>query len=141
MHSMNHVFLMGHLTRDPQLRTLTSGTAVAELGVAVNEKYKDKEGQWVERPTFVDSVVWGKQAENCAEFLRKGAPVLVEGKLQLDQWETESGEKRSRLRVRAWRIQFLSSPNGKRGTEAASDGHPASAEAVAVAADDDEMPF
>lgn len=141
MHSMNHVFLMGHLTRDPQLRTLPSGTAVADLGLAVNERYKDKDGNWVERPTFVDNVVWGKQAQNCAEFLKKGSPVLVEGKLQLDQWETESGDKRSRLRVRAWRIQFLSTSNGKAGADADSTSDREPAHALAADSADDDMPF
>ncbi len=107
MHSMNHVFLMGNLTRDPALKRLPSGVAVSDLGLAVSENYKDKEGKVTERTDFFEIVAWGRQAETCAEYLKKGSPVLVEGKLQLDQWETEQGEKRSRTRVRAQRIQFL----------------------------------
>ena len=104
---MNHVFLMGNLTRDPEMRTTPGGLTVADLGVAVSDNYKDKEGKLVERTCFADVVTWGRQAETCAQFLKKGAPVMVEGRLQFDHWQTESGEKRSRLRVKANRVQFL----------------------------------
>jgi single-strand DNA-binding protein len=104
---MNNVFLMGNLTRDPDVRTLPSGSQVADIGLAVNENYKDKEGNNVDRTLYVDIVAWGRQAELCAEYLSKGSPVMVEGKLQLDQWQTEAGEKRSKMRVRANRVQFL----------------------------------
>ena len=110
MHSMNHVFLMGNLTRDPESRTLPSGAKVTDLGLAVSDSYKDKEGKAVERAVFADVVTWGRQAETCAEFLKKGAPVMVEGKLRLDQWENEHKEKRSKLRVHAFRVQFLYRP-------------------------------
>lgn len=134
MSSMNQVFLMGHLTRDPESRKVPSGISVADLGLAVNETYKDKEGKVVERPVFVDIVTWGRQAETCAAYLHKGSPVLVEGRLQLDQWETESGERRSRMRVRANRVQFLSngSKNGRVGGAEAT--HP---EPVGPIGDDD----
>ena len=139
MHSMNHVFLMGNLTRDPEARTLSSGVTVTDLGLAVNERYKDKEGKPAQRVAYIDIVVWGKQAETCSTYLRKGAPIMVEGRLQLDQWETDSGEKRSKLRVRAWRVQFLG--------ERRSTGEPAKEKAAAAVADDDapfeaeDMPF
>lgn len=107
MGSMNRVFLMGNLTRDPELRQTTSGTAVSDLGLAVSEKFRNKAGELVETKCFVDIVAWDRQAEACSQYLSKGAPVIVEGRLQLDQWQTESGEKRSRLRVRADRVQFL----------------------------------
>jgi len=107
MNSMNYVFLMGNLTRDPDKRTTSSGQAVSELGLAISDNYKDKDGKMVERTCFADIVVWGRVAETCTQFLKKGAPVLVEGKLQLDSWKTESGEKRSKLRVRANRVQFM----------------------------------
>ncbi len=107
MSSMNRVFLMGNLTRDPRLRQTTGGQAVSDLGLAVSEKYRNKAGEEVETRCFADVVVWGRQAETCCQFLAKGAPVMVEGRLQLDQWQTESGEKHSRLRVRADRVQFL----------------------------------
>lgn len=108
MGAMNRVFLMGNLTRDPELRKTTSGIAVSDLGLAVSEKFRNKAGDLVENTCFADIVVWGRQAETCSQYLSKGAPVIVEGRLQLDQWQTEAGEKRSRLRVRADRVQFLS---------------------------------
>jgi single-strand DNA-binding protein len=110
MSSMNHVILLGNLTRDPESRTLATGQTVAELGLAVNETYRDKEGKSVDKTCFVDITVWGKQAESCQKFLKKGAQVLVEGKLQFDQWTTDGGEKRSRLRVTAHRVQFVGKP-------------------------------
>ncbi len=107
MGAMNRVFLMGNLTRDPQLRKTPSGMAVSDIGLAVSEKFRNKAGDLVETKCFVDVVAWDRQAEVCSQYLSKGAPVIVEGRLQLDQWQTEAGEKRSRLRVRAERIQFL----------------------------------
>lgn len=113
MNSMNQVFLMGNLTRDPEKRVTPGGQAVSELGLAVSDNYKDKDGKLIERACFADVVVWGKTAENCAQYLKKGSPVLVEGRLQFDQWQTDAGEKRSKLRVRANRVQFLTRGNGK----------------------------
>ena len=113
MGAMNRVFLMGNLTRDPELRKTTSGIAVSDLGLAVSEKFRNKAGDLVETTCFADIVVWGRQAETCSQYLTKGAPVIVEGRLQLDQWQTEAGEKRSRLRVRADRVQFLSRGKGQ----------------------------
>lgn len=110
MPSLNRVYLMGNLTRDPEVRYTPSGTAVGDLGLAVNETYRNKAGETVESTVFVDVEVWARQAETCAEYLYKGSPVLVEGRLKLDQWENQQGEKRSKLRVRADRVQFLGSP-------------------------------
>ena len=112
MASANIVVLCGNLTRDPEVRQIPSGMSVADLGLAINESYKNKSGEQVETTCYVDVVVWGKTAENCGQYLRKGSPILVEGKLQLDQWEKD-GEKRSKLRVRADRVQFLGT--GRRG--------------------------
>lgn len=138
MASMNFVVLCGNITRDPEMRQLQSGTAVADLGLAVNESYKNKSGELVETTCFVDVVVWGRLAETCCQYLRKGSPVLVEGKLQLDQWQTQNGEKRSKLRVRADRVQFL---GGKRG-EGDSAGAGAGAGAGrSVEPAGDEPPF
>ena len=120
MSSMNHVILMGNLTRDPEMRKLPSGTAVADLSLAVSDNYKDKEGKTVDKTVFVDISAWGRQAETCSEFLKKGSPITVEGKLQLDQWENGNGEKRSKLRVRAHRVQFLSRPPDKKSGETPS---------------------
>ncbi len=107
MASYNRVVLMGNLTRDPELRYTPSDKAVVDLGLAVGEKFKNKAGETVDKPCFVDVVVWGRQAETANEYLRKGSTVLVEGRLQFDQWESQKGEKRSKLRVRADRMQFL----------------------------------
>ena len=116
MGAMNRVFLMGNLTRDPELRKTPTGLSVSDLGLAVSEKYRNKAGEMVESVCFADIVVWGRQAETCGQYLTKGAPVIVEGRLQLDQWQTDKGEKRSRLRVRADRVQFLG--RASKGNEA-----------------------
>ena len=144
MGAMNRVFLMGNLTRDPALRKTPAGMAVSDLGVAVSEKYRNKAGEIVESTCFADVVVWGRQAETCSQFLLKGAPVMVEGRLQLDQWQTEAGEKRSRLRVRADRIQFLGRPRGAGTPAPAAHPEPAPAapsDAKEAGKDEDELPF
>jgi len=147
MASYNRVLLMGNLTRNPEIRYTPSGTAVVDLGLAVNESFKNKAGEVVEQVCYVDVVVWGRQAETASEYLQKGSPVFVEGRLQLDQWENQQGEKRSKLRVRADRVQFLGGSGGNRSTEssAAPVGAPATqpvAPAPTPEADDDEdVPF
>ena len=147
MASMNRVFLAGNLTRDPEVRHIPSGITVADLGLAINESYKSKSGEMVENTIFVDVVVWGRQAETSGEYLSKGSPVLIEGRLQLDSWETKEGDKRSKLRVRADRVQFLSSPRKAdySGAPPASGGSaPKSSNvgsAPAPTEDDDDLPF
>ncbi len=107
MASLNKVFLIGNLTREPDLRYTPSGAAVCEFGLAVNRRFSTN-NQDREETCFVDVTVWSKAAENCKRFLEKGSPVMVEGRLQYDTWEDrESGGKRSRLRVVAEQIQFL----------------------------------
>ena len=142
MASMNRVILVGNITRDPELRNLPSGSAVCELGLAINDAYKNKAGEKVDTTCFVDIVTWGRQAETCAEYLAKGAAVLVEGKLQLDVWEGREGEKRSKMRVRADRVQFL---GGKRregdGGARAYDGPPAGPVSEPEPEDDGNLPF
>jgi single-strand DNA-binding protein len=133
MSSMNRVFLAGNLTRKPELRTTPGGAVVSDLGLAVTDRYRNKAGEAVEATCFTDVVVWGRQAEACGRFLDKGAPVLVEGRLQYDQWETEGGEKRSRLRVRADRIQFLARRPGAEGPATVEGEDPESAVPVAGA--------
>jgi len=113
MASINRVFLMGNLTRDPQVRQIPSGTSVADLGLAVNESYRNKSGEQVESTCFADIVVWGRQAEACGEYLSKGSAVFIEGRLQFDQWESKDGDRRSKLRVRADRVQFMSTRKGR----------------------------
>ena len=115
MASLNKVLLMGNLTRDPEVRHTPKGTAVGDLAMAINMTYKAQDGTEKEEVCYVDVVVWGRQAETCRDYLTKGAPVLVEGRLQLDQWEGPEGEKKSRMRVRADRVQFLSRSGGGAG--------------------------
>lgn len=135
MASLNKVLLIGNLTRDVELRRTPSDTAVATLGLAVNESFKNKSGEKVESTVFVDVDVWERQAETCAQYLAKGSPIHVEGKLQLDTWDDkETGQKRSRLKVRAERVQFL----GGKPAAAGEDG----ATAASKPADDDTgIPF
>ncbi|HJO95073.1 MAG TPA: single-stranded DNA-binding protein [Victivallales bacterium] len=108
MASFNKVMLMGNLTRDPELRYTPSGSAVCDFSIAINRKYSTG-GQEKEEVCFVDIVVWAKQAESCGKYLQKGSAVFVEGRLRNDNWEDKDGRKRSRLRITAERVQFLSS--------------------------------
>lgn len=110
MASFNKVILMGNLTRDPDFKQTPSGAKVAELRLAVSETWRDKSGQSKEVTCFVDVVVWEKLAELCQQYLVKGRPVLVEGRLQMDEWKNQQGEARSKLRVRADTVKFLGSP-------------------------------
>ncbi len=106
MASYNRVVLMGNITRNPEVRYLPSGTAVCDIGVAVNDRRKSQSGEWVEETTFVDVTLWGRTAEVCGEYLSKGSPILVEGRLKLDTWESD-GQKRSKLKVIGERMQML----------------------------------
>ena len=141
--SLNKVFLIGNLTRDPQLRYLPSGTAVAEFGIALNRRYRAQDGQQKEEVCYVDVTTMGRQAETCAEYLAKGRMALIEGRLQFDQWETQDGQKRSKLKVFAERIQFL----GGRGEAApdaprpAGQGRAGEPEAPPEDLSDDNVPF
>lgn len=119
MTCINMVLLMGNVTRDPQLRKTAGGTSVLDLGLALNRSYVSKNGERVRSTCFTDVVVWGKQAETCARYVTKGCAVMVEGRLHQDQWETEQGEKRRRLRVLAERVHFV-----RRAGEEASERPP-----------------
>ena len=112
MANLNKVFLIGNLTRDPELRYTPGGTAVANLGIAVNRRFKDSSGELKEEVCFLTVTVWDKQAEACCQYLKKGRPVFVEGVLQSRFWETSDGQKRSAIDVRAERVQFLGSYTG-----------------------------
>ena len=114
MASFNKVILMGNLTRDPECRYLDDATAVANFGLAVNKKYTSH-GEQKESVMFTDIEAWERLAETCTEYLDKGAPVLIDGELQLDRWENAEGENRSKLKVRAYKVQFL--PNPKRQSD------------------------
>lgn len=151
MASLNKVLLIGNLTQDPELRRIPSGTAVSTLRLAVNDSYLNKSGERVERSLFLDVDVWDRQAETCQQYLAKGSPIFVEGRLQMDTWDDkETGQKRSRLKVRAERVQFLSGPRRNadvRDTAApAASGGAAAApaafeEPLAKPTDDEEIPF
>jgi len=117
MSTYTKVILVGNLTRDPDLRDLASGDQVCSIRIATSESYKNKQGEVVDKPCYVDVDVWGKSAAACGTHLSKGRKVLVDGRLQLDQWETEKGEKRSRLKVKAEKIQFM---GGKPATTASN---------------------
>jgi len=120
MASFNKVILMGNLTRDPEVRYTPGGTAVSEIGLAVNDRRKDAKGDWVDEVTFVDITLWGRQAEIAGEYLNKGSQILVEGRLKLDSWEKD-GQKRSKLRVVGENMRML---GGKGGGKGGSGGGP-----------------
>jgi len=109
---LNKVFLIGNLTRDPELRVTPKGTAICQFGLAVNRQFKDESGQTRDETSFIDIEAWGKQGELVSKYLTKGSPAMVEGRLKLDQWEDkQSGQKRSKLKVVLENVQFLSSGN------------------------------
>ena len=146
--SLNKVMLIGNLTRDPEVRHTPKGTAVGDLAMAINMSYRAQDGTEKEEVCYVDVVVWGRQAETCRDYLSKGAPVFVEGRLQLDQWEGPEGEKKSRMRVRADRVQFLSRGGGAGGGARGGKGSPAAADdgggkgsAPARDIPEDDVPF
>lgn len=115
MASFNKVLLMGNLTKDPELRYTPQGTAVANLRLAVNRKFKTKTQEWKDEVCFITAVVWDKQAETCNQYLHKGSSCFIEGRLQSRSWEDASGQKRNVIEVRAERVQFLGSPQGAAG--------------------------
>ena len=117
MSSFNRGILMGNLTRDPEIRSTSGGTAVTDIGLAVNDRRKGLDGQWVDETTFVDVTLWGRTAEVAGEYLSKGSPVLVEGRLKLDSWTTNDGGKRNKLKVTGERIQLLGSRSGGGGAD------------------------
>jgi single-strand DNA-binding protein len=112
--SLNRVILIGNLTRDPELRYLSSGTAVATFSIAVNRTYTTQTGEKKEEATFVRIVTWDKRAEVCNEYLKKGSPVCIEGRLQSRTWEAPDGAKRSTIEVIASNVQFLNRSSGTR---------------------------
>ena len=121
MANLNKVLLLGNLTRDPEVRYTPKGTAVGDLGLAVNRRVSDGNGNWSDEVTFVDVTVWGTNAENAQKYLTKGRGVFIEGRLQMDTWEDkQSGQKRSKLKVVAEVLQFL--PDGKGGTPGGGGG-------------------
>ncbi|MCU0607634.1 MAG: single-stranded DNA-binding protein [Candidatus Edwardsbacteria bacterium] len=141
---LNRIFLVGRLTKDPEVRQTTNGTPVANFTIAVNRRYKNAAGEWKDETTFVGIVAWQKLAELCKQYLAKGRAVLVEGKLQSRSWETEDGQKRSLLEVRADRVEFLDRGDSRPAAEPAA-GAPAEAPEPAGPTPgpqvDDDLPF
>ena len=153
MASFNKVILLGNLTRDPEVRYTPKGTAVAELGMAVNRVYTAENGEKREETTFVDVTLWGRTAEIAGEYLKKGRPVFIEGRLQLDSWEDkQSGQKRSKLKVVGEGLQLLGARPSGSGSTGGGDEESSSAprspsktapppKAAPAGPDDDEIPF
>jgi single-strand DNA-binding protein len=143
--NINRVVLVGNLTRDPELRHTPSGTAVCSLRLAVNTRRKDSAtGEWTEKPNYFDVTVWGNQGENCAQYLAKGRPVAVDGRLEWREWEAQDGTKRQAVEIIADSVQFL----GGRG-ETGGDSEPQFVQAGAASdksdfssgPTDDDIPF
>jgi single-strand DNA-binding protein len=109
--SLNRVFLMGNLTRDPELRYIPSGTAVTSFTIAVNRTYASQAGEKKEEVSFIKIIVWGRRAEVCGQYLSKGSPVFVEGRLRSRSWKTTDGQNRSTIEVIAGSVQFLRGAN------------------------------
>ena len=149
MASFNKVILLGNLTRDPEVRYTPKGSAVCDLGVAINRQYTLDSGEKREEVTFVDVVLWSRLAEIAGEYLKKGRPVFIEGRLQLDTWDDkQSGQKRSKLRVIGETMQLIggrppgAGGGGSEGGEARpSKTTPPPKAAEKAEADDDEIPF
>jgi single-strand DNA-binding protein len=151
MASFNKVLLLGNLTRDPEVRYTPKGSAVCDLGIAVNRVYTTDSGEKREEATFVDVTLWGRTAEIAGEYLKKGRPVFIEGRLQLDSWDDkQTGQKRSKLKVIGESMQLLSGgrPGGGGGAaEAGGEDRPAAKASAppkagaATAPDEDEIPI
>jgi len=142
MASLNKVLLMGNLTRDPDVRYVPSGAAVAEFSMAMNRVYTNQAKERKEEVCYVKIVTWGKLAENCSKYLTKGSPVFVEGRLQSRSWETKDGEKRNILEVVADRVQFLSSRPKTEGAQKETADMVSSTDVVPDASSDlDDVPF
>jgi single-strand DNA-binding protein len=138
--SINRVVLVGNLTRDPELRHTPSGTAVCSLRLAVNTRRKDESGQWTDKPNYFDITVWGQQGENCAQYLAKGRPVAIDGRLEWREWEAQDGAKRQAVEVVAESVQFL---GGRQESEGAyvPAGAAASGDDFPSSPADDDIPF
>ena len=150
--NINRVVMTGNLTRDPELRTTPGGTSVCSLRIACNTRRKDASGEWVDKPNYFDVTVWGAQGENCAQYLQKGRPVAIDGRLEWREWETQEGQKRQSVDIIADSVQFLGSreaggDNGGRFTPQSdvpadtADFQATPAGGSAAGAADDDIPF
>jgi single-strand DNA-binding protein len=141
--SINRVVLVGNLTRDPELRQTPSGTSVCSLRIAVNSRRRDESGQWIDKPNYFTIAVFGNQAESCSQYLSKGRPVAIDGRLDWREWQTQDGQKREAVEIVAESVQFL----GARGDGDLGGGNqfvPAGATSSADAdfqGADDDIPF
>jgi single-strand DNA-binding protein len=144
MANLNKVLLLGNVTRDPEIRYTPKGSAVCDLGVAVNRSYTTDSGEKREEVTFVDVTLWGRTAEVANEYLKKGRPVFVEGRLQMDTWDDkQTGQKRTRLRVVAENMQLLGGrpQGGSDAGESRQTSAPPPKKSAAAEPDEDEIPF
>jgi single-strand DNA-binding protein len=143
--SINRVVLVGNLTRDPELKSTPSGTPVCSLRIAVNSRRKDETGQWTDKPNYFSVSVFGNQAESCSQYLSKGRPVAIDGRLDWREWQAQDGAKREAVEIVAESVQFL----GSRGDAAAGGDSPQFVPAgaagekadFAASAADDDIPF
>lgn len=140
MIEVNKVFLSGRLTQDPELRYTPSGVAVTTLRMAVNTTFFPKESEKREEVCYINVSVWRKRAESCVEYLRKGSPIFVEGRLQSRSWETQDGQKRTTIEVQSDRVQFLEWA-GEGGRGDSRGGDVPSADASSGQKHDDDIPF
>jgi single-strand DNA-binding protein len=143
--SVNRVVVVGNLTRDPELRHTPSGMAVCSLRIAVNSRQKQADGQWGEKPNYFSVTVWGQQGENCAQYLSKGRPVAVDGRLDWREYQAQDGTKREAIEIVADSVQFLGGRSDGEGGGGQPQFVPASAQAAEAdfppAAADDDIPF
>jgi single-strand DNA-binding protein len=144
--NINTVVVTGNLTRDPELRSTPGGTSVCKLRVAVNSRRRNQGGEWVDKPNYFDVTVWGAQGENCANYLSKGRPVAVEGRLDWREWEAQDGGKRQSVEIIANSVQFLGSRDGGgngNGFTPSSDvpADTSDFEEAGVGGKDDDIPF
>ena len=146
MPNLNKVMLMGNLTRDPELRHTPNNTSVASLSVAMTRRWRNQQGEQQEETTFVDCEAWGRTAETINEYMRKGRPIFIEGRLKLDQWQDQNGNNRSKLKVVVDNFQFVDS----RGAETEGGGgrggqvpkaQPAGPDAAHQPVQEDDIPF
>jgi single-strand DNA-binding protein len=144
--NINRVVITGNLTRDPELRSTPGGTSICSLRVAVNSRRKDAEtGQWVDKPNYFDVTVFGAQGDNCAQYLSKGRPVAVEGRLNWREWEAQDGSKRQAVDIIADAVQFLGSRDAPQSNGVVESDVPADTsdfqEASVASGSDDDIPF
>jgi single-strand DNA-binding protein len=145
--NINRVILTGNLTRDPELRSTQGGTSVCSLRMAVNGTRKDESGNWVDKPNYFDVTVFGQQGENCAQYLAKGRPVAVDGRLNWREWETQEGAKRQSVDIIADSVQFLGSRdaapagNGNVPSDLPADTSDFQEASVGSGGSDDDIPF